>query len=267
MRAKEGIVIAVIILLFIVVGVSVGVTGASNGGNNFVRLEVNPIIEFIAKKDQIVSIRGVNEEGQILLTDEDFLGLSMKEGVTKYLSLCAQMGFLDVDKVNNTLKMTAISGITQEDDIIVFRAARKFFQDNEIMAVIIQNDNDMEVLAEAKKTSSSADKVALVKSARELFPEKTEKELYKIGGRKLIELIRDGQEASMQEPTVEDVANKSRLIDFNRVKYEEHREKITNESQRKFAEEFSDFQKYNLKAYEAEYSKFRENWEEERNKA
>lgn len=267
MRTKEAIVIGVIILLFIVVGVAVGVTGASNGGNNFVRLEVNPIIEFIAKKDKIVSIRGVNEEGKILLADEDFLGLTMKEGVTKYLSLCVQMGFLDVDKVNNALKMTAISGITQEDDVIVFRAASEFLREHEIMAVIVQNDNDMEVLAEAKKTSSSADKVALVKSARELFPEKTEKELYKTGGRKLIELIRQGQEASTQEPTVEDVANKSRLIDFNRVKYGKHLEKISDESQRKFAEEFSDFQKYNLKAYEAEYSKFREKWEEDRNKA
>lgn len=260
MKKKEIFIIAAVILCFIVVAIVVATTGASNGGNNYVRLEINPKMEFIVTKGKVVSYRAVNKEAKELLSQEEILGLSMEEATEKFLELSAQAGYLDVDGENNAIKMTVISGLTQEDDVKVFRAAQKFLSKHEILGVIVQNDSDMEVFKAAKKDKVSPDKYALIKSAQELYPDKKDDELKKLSCKKLIELIKEGQNADSKEYTEEDLINKTKLIDFNRVKYEKHEEGITKESGREFGKKLKKFQEENLTAYEVEFSKKYDEW-------
>ncbi len=262
MKKKEIFIIGAVIILFIVIAVVVATTGASNGGNNYVRLEINPKMEFTVHKNEVVSYRAVNQEARELLVQEEFMGLTMEEATDKFLSLCAQAGYFDVDGEDNALKITAISGITQEDDVKVFRAAQKFFTEHEIMAVIVQNDDDMEVFKAAKKKQLSPDKYALIKAAKECYPDKTEEELKKMSSKKLLELIKQGQLEDSKEYTEEELTNKSRLIDFNRVKYEEHMNKITEDTSRKFVEKQTKFQKENATDYEVAFSEKYKEWSE-----
>lgn len=260
MKKKEIFIIIAVILCFVAVAVVVATTGASNGGNNYVRLEINPKMEFVVTKGEVVSYRAVNKEAQELLAQEEFLGLSMEEATQKFLDLSARAGYLDVDGEDNAIKITVISGFTQEDDVKVFRTAQKFLSEHEILGVIVQNDNDMEVFKQAKKDKVSPDKYALIKSAKELFPEKSDEELKKLSCKELIKLIREGQESTSKEYSEEDLINKTKLIDFNRVKYEQHEDAITRTSGREFGKKLKKFQEENLTRYEVEFSQEYDKW-------
>ena len=261
MQKKELFVITSVIILFIAVAFVVAITGASNGGNNYIRLEVNPIMEFIVDNGEVVSYRAVNEDAKELLIQEEILGLTMEETTEKFLTLCAQPGYIDVDGEDNALKITAISGLTQEDDVKVFRAAQKFFVDNRILGVIVQNDDDMEVIKAAKEEGISADKYALIKAAKECYPDKTDEELKKMGSVELLELIKQGQLETSKEYTVEELTDKSKLIDFNRVKYQNHLDAITEDTGSEFVKTLTKFQKENTTDYDVAFSGKYEEWE------
>jgi len=261
MPKKEIFVITSVIVLFIAVAFIVAITGASNGGNNYVRLEVNPIMEFIVDSGEVVSYRVVNDEAKELLIQEEILGLTMEEATEKFLTLCAKAGYLDVDGEDNALKMTAISGMTQEDDVKVFRAAQKFFVDNRVLGIIIQNDDDMEVIKAAKEEGISTDKYALMKAARECYPDKIDEELKKMNSVELLELIKQGQLKTSKEYTVEELTNKSKLVDFNRVKYQRHQDSIAEDTGSEFVKSLTKFQKENTVDYETSFSEKYREWE------
>ncbi len=86
--------------------------------NKRVTLKVNPEIEFIVDdKNNITSVTGLNNEGKIILVDENIVGKSLEEGIDIVLKLEHDLGYLinvdgslkiefscDFEKLDNKIK-------------------------------------------------------------------------------------------------------------------------------------------------------------------
>jgi len=89
-------------------------TACKNGNNSadktekqaYVSLDINPAIELIVDKDNnVVSVRGENEDGQVLLYEETGIeGAKIDAAIQKITALAVQYGYLDAsNKVVDTL--------------------------------------------------------------------------------------------------------------------------------------------------------------------
>ena len=63
---------------------------------SFVSLDVNPSIELtLDENDKVISARGTNEDGQVLLVDVNLKGLTVEKAVEKITDLAVEFGYLD----------------------------------------------------------------------------------------------------------------------------------------------------------------------------
>lgn len=72
----------------------------------YVSLDINPAIELVVDKDNnVVSVRGENEDGQVLLYEESGIkGVKVDEAINKITDLAVKYGYLDENnKVVNTI--------------------------------------------------------------------------------------------------------------------------------------------------------------------
>lgn len=83
----------------------------------YVSLDINPAIELIVDKDnKVVSVRGENEDGQVLLYEETGIkGEKIDVAVNKIIDLAVKYGYLDEDnKVVDTLVTSGDSAFATE---------------------------------------------------------------------------------------------------------------------------------------------------------
>lgn len=261
---KAGTIIAIssIILIVIVAAVTISLSGVKNGGHNYVKLEVNPKVEFVTNnKDKVESIYAINEDAKTLLASEEFIGLSIEDACVKFIDLCAQSNYIDVDGKENPIKLTVVSGLTQMLDIKIYRAINEHLKNNEIYSNLIENTKTLDTLKEAKKLGVCVHKFELMESVSRL--EGTElNELKKLNEKQLIAKILKAHNENKAEPTEEEITNKTKLIDFNREKYNAHKNKITNETKREFSENLKKFRKETDGDLERNFDKTYENWYE-----
>lgn len=90
---------------------------AEQKATTFVSLDINPSIELtLDKNDKVVSVRGANEDGQVLLYGEaDLKGLSVEAAVEKITKWAVELGYLDED---NKVVQTNVVGDKRVDSIL-----------------------------------------------------------------------------------------------------------------------------------------------------
>lgn len=90
---------------------------AEQKATTFVSLDINPSIELtLDKNDKVVSVRGANEDGQVLLYGEaDLTGLSVEAAVEKITEWAVELGYLDED---NKVVQTNVVGDKRVDSIL-----------------------------------------------------------------------------------------------------------------------------------------------------
>ena len=67
-----------------------------------VQMNVNPSVSFVVSNDEtIISVYGENDEGKMLIIDEEFKGLKLDEAIEKILKLQVETGFLVKGKVDS----------------------------------------------------------------------------------------------------------------------------------------------------------------------
>lgn len=240
-------------------GVIIELKGIKSNNTHYVQLEVNPRIEILTnRKNKVTSVLPLNEEAREIMVEENFIGLSIEDATEKFMTLCTQCGYIDVNSEDNAVRTTIVSGLTQSLEVKVYSTINNFFLKNEIMGVIVENDSDLAQIKEAKKLGvSSANKLAIIKSMIEKNPELSVDDLKKIDESKLIKKIEDYHETCSYNSSVytkEQIANKSKLIDFNRQNYTNHKNAITESSLEQFSEEYEAFRRENLKKYEEGFS-------------
>lgn len=84
----------------------------------YVSLDINPAIELIVDENQkVISVRGENEDGQVLLYDEDSLtGLNINQAIQKLTTLAIEYGYLDT---NNQVVDTLVTSNNDKFESII----------------------------------------------------------------------------------------------------------------------------------------------------
>lgn len=105
------------IALFIVVGiVLIFSTNKVEQYSAIIEIDVNPEIEMVInEKNEVISIKGLNDEGKMVILEEDLKGKNITEVLSKIIEIETNMGYL-----NNNLALSdmTISITNDKDDII-----------------------------------------------------------------------------------------------------------------------------------------------------
>lgn len=241
---KVGLILSFVGVFAVIAIATVAVVFGGNdmAGLNYVKLSVNPQVEFVCDGETVVAINPINEEAKELCAQENFINTSIEETCSKFVDLCCRAGYIDVEKNDNAVKIDCVSGISQSLEVMVYNTIQDYFKNNEILGVIIENSNDNKAVKEAKDAGVSVDKYALIEALTNLDETKSFNECKEQSESELIKKINDILEKlgnPAENYTQEQLTNKRVLIDFNRVKFADHIEAITEESKGEFKEIFA----------------------------
>lgn len=245
---KIGLILSIIGVFAVIAVATVAIilNGSDMSGLNYVRLSVNPEIEFVCDGEIVVTCNPMNDEAKQLIAQEQFLNLNVEDACKKFVDLCTRAGYIDLNAKDNAVKVDCVSGLTQSLEIKVYRAVNEYLKDSEIFGVVIEATNDGATIKKAKEADVSINKYSLIESCLKLNKEETFERLQKLSQTELIEKIKNLHEKlgnQTQTYSEEDLINKSLLIDFNRVQFAKHMDSITPESQSKFKELYAKNQK------------------------
>ncbi len=260
-KSHQIITIGAILLVIAIVGVIVYFSEGSRMRNShFIRLELNPKVEFMTDADNIVdTVYPVNDEAYEVIVGEEFVGLKIEEAVEKYLSLCMQMGYFDLDGDNNGIQVSVSSSFTQSLENKIYTACNKFFIDNEIMCVIAESDADLALYKEKKeKKVTNIEKLVLIKSILEKSREYTFEELNSKTQSDLIDILETFHENKLNDLidyNQQFYDNKILSIDKYKTIYDNHIKNITKESQKEFNEKYAKFKKSATYDWELNFQK------------
>lgn len=262
---KKGTIISLIFVVAIVLSAAAYIifTGITANEYNYVQLEVNPRVEFICDNDfNVISWRPLNEDAEVLLAGVDYKGLDVDEVSVDFVDLCARAGYIDVNGSDNAVNITVIDGITQSLDVHVTQSVYSYLRDKEILCAVVENYEDRSMF-DAKKENSVCcpNKFKLIQTIQEYDESKTIEELNKLSEVELIDMVTNIHTTEKYEPTEEDITLKTKLIDFNREKYDKHMKARNNESKKEFSELFDDFQKQSMPKYAENFNREYTNWQ------
>lgn len=237
--------------------------GSDIAGLNYVRLSVNPKVEFVCHGETVQSINPINEEAKELCAQENFLNLNIEDACKKFVDLCARAGYIDVEKNDNAIKIDCITGLTQNLEVKVYSTISTYLKENQILGMVIENENDIKITRKAKEAGVDVDKYVLIESLTNLMPEKNFNDCKRLSKKTLIELINQEMKKlgnPAENYTQEQLNNKKILMDFNRVKFAKHVESITDESKSKFKEVFAKNQIELKKKVQGDFDKAYDTW-------
>ncbi len=262
---KTGLIISLVGVIVVVVTAIVAIIfgGTDLAGLNYVKISVNPIIEFVCDGDKVISLNPMNEEAKELCAQEIFVNNNIEEACTKFVDLCARAGYIDVEKNDNAIKIDCISGLSHTLEVKVYNSIQNYLKENQILGMVLENDNDNSASKEAKKEKITVDKMTLIDSLTKLDESKTFNECKKYNEKTLIRLI-NAELKKRGDPgqtySEENLTNKRVLIDLNRVKFATHLDSITEESKSKFKELYSDNQTALKKNMQDDFNRAYDTW-------
>ncbi len=227
--------------------------------SHYVRLEVNPKVEFLTNSDNIVdSVYPVNQDAYDLIIGEQFVGLPISEAVTKFLTLCAKAGYIAVDGKDNAVGLAVSSGFTQKFENEIYTTINNYYKDNLILGVIAEADSDLANFKEKKeKNVTSIEKLVIIKSILEKTDNYTFDQLNGYKESDLIDILEDLHQAYAPNlanyPSTAVYVRENRIA-ANKEKYDKHMAAINKDTKREFASEFEKHKKQNTSKYEQDYN-------------
>ncbi len=264
-KSKEILTIVSILILVVGVGIFIGLKGVKAHNNHYVRIEVNPKIEFITDShNTVLSYVPINEEAKIVVCQEEFKGLNIEEACLKFIQLCAQTNYINVTSDENAVRITTISGLTHSLENKVYKTINNYFKQNNIKAVVVESENDIDLISEAQdKNIASANKLMLINAIVEKDNKFTPEQLNKFSETKLIDKlieIHNSINYSPEAHTVEQLANKTKLVDLNRKHFENHIYALNNKKRSEFNDELKKFKAEKANSYEENFNEAYNNW-------
>ena len=264
LKVKEIIVLGLVLLTIIFLAVFMGFRGVKNNKYNYVKLEINPKIEFVTdNKLNVVSVFPLNEEAKQLMSNENFVGLNAEDAAKKFVDLCVKTNYIDVEGEDNAVKLTVVTGLTEKLDVKLFRSVTNYFLENEIKAVVLENETDLKQFKAAKELGVCSNKYSLMESVCNLYPDLTLNDAKILTEKEMILKIKTAHQNLISKTTNYtdyDVQEKERLINENCLKLNNHHKKITKQSRRLFADDYKKFVKENLKQYKTDFDGRKNEW-------
>jgi hypothetical protein len=244
---KLGLVLSIIGVVAVVAIATLAVLEGSSdmGGLAYVKVSVNPQVEFVCDGSTVVGCNAINEEAKELCAQENFTNSDIESACSKFVDLCAQAGYINVNGEDNAIKIDCVANFAQSLEVKVYNAINNYLKEKQIVGGIIENNNDNAAVLDAKKAGVSVDKLALIRSYLNLNSNANFEEVKEISKSNLIEKIKTAIE-NLGDPsttyTEEQLTNKRVLIDLNRVNYAKHLENATPETQSAFNQLLSEKQ-------------------------
>lgn len=262
-KVKQILWIALVVSFFVAFSLFLGFSGTENLDCNYVMLEINPKVEFLSDtKNNVISVCALNTEAKQLLANEDFVGLKIEKATKKFVDLCVQANYIDVERKDNAVKLTVVAGLTQALETNVYKEISEYFRKNAINSVIVENQNDLSQFKQAKKMGVSANKLSLMEAVVRVEPDLDLEQTKKLSEKELLKkLIVAHQNLQQSQIFSEaDFKNKEKLIEDNKAKYNHHKESLTNQKLSEFADNYKIYTKETLKWYEQDFDKQNESW-------
>lgn len=254
-----------IMVVVAIVVVTLMLQGPTIAGLHYLRISVNPIVEFCTDGEKVITIHAVNEEAKELCAQEQFVGLSIDKAAEKFVDLCVRAGYINPSANDNAVSLECASVISYALENKVYNAINNYLKNSQILAVVLEQDQDNAVVRNAKKQNVSADQYVLINAIIDLNPTYSFSNLENKSERKLIKLIKAEHEKlgnPFYDYTQEELTNKHVLIDFNRVSYNTHKNAVSNESLREFVGIYNANQKQLKKQYQTDFESSYKEWRE-----
>ena len=253
--------VSIVVLSAVALIIFLGITARDY---NYVQLEINPRVEFIVdKKYKVVSYAPLNDDGKVILSNENFKGMDIDSACKKYLDICARTGYLDTNGIDNALNLTVIDGLTQALDVHIVEAINDYLKETEIMFAIIETSEDRATFDSKKENNiCCSNKYKLISTIIEMDPSQNIDTLKKLSEIELIDIVAN-RHNTMHFEISEELANKKQdLLENNENRYVSHLLKSTNESKKEFSSLYDRFQKTTAERYKQDFVYEHSKWQE-----
>lgn len=261
---KKANIISLILIITIVICTCIFIvfSGITAKDFNYVLLEVNPKVEFVCDKDfQVVSVKPLNEEAEILLSNLNYTGMQVDMASVDFINECAKLGYIDVDGNDNAVNITVIDGITQALDVHVTREVYNYLKKKEIMCAVVENYEDRSMFDRKKENKiCCANKYKLITTLVDRNETYKLEHLRKLSEEELIDIVANEHKSEPYKSSEELTEKKEKLLSENKDKYEKHINSITEGSQKEFSEIFDKYQKTSTQKYMQNFNKEYSEW-------
>lgn len=237
---KVGVIIACVAMGLIILSTAIVtyLSSAEARSLEYVKISVNPQIEFISENDKVISYMALNKEAREICANEEFLGLEITDASKKFLDLCTRAGYIDFDDMDNAVGITVVSGLSQVLETKVYKTMQTYLIENQILGAVFESANDNETVKRAEDLGITTDRLSLVQAVMHYMPEDTDiKDIKNYSRPKIIKMLKDYHK-ELPNPTTdytEDELNKKEmLLEINREQVAHHKEVITPETQKDF---------------------------------
>lgn len=250
------------VILIMILGASTFVfMGVKSHVTHYVSIEVNPKVEFLTNsKNLVTSFKPINEEAKQLLINEQFKGLKITDATEKFIDLCTQAGYIDVNEKQNAVKISILSGLNQKLELDLTRRVYKYFTENQIFGAVVDASKDLNMYKSAKNEGVTAEKYDLILAIMQNDDAEDISSLKKKSNKQLLKIIQQQHNDYQFEFTQEELAVKDGLILSNKDKYNNHLNSITKASTKEFREEYTKYLKNDAKKYEQNFDKSYQIW-------
>jgi hypothetical protein len=256
-------------LVLIIISLILSFTGTKNADYNYVKLEINPAIEFLCLSNgKVATVCPLNAEAKMVVSNETFVGMGVDNAAEKFVDLCVKTGYIDVDRQDNAIKLTAATKMGEVLDVKIRKNLNKYLLKHQIKAVVIENEQDLQEFKRAKKFGVSANKYSLMESVCNLSDGYKMDGIKNLTKKELINVIKTEHDNYCLQDEANsgvELENKTKLIEENRAKLDNHKQKIKRQNKHKYADEYKEFIKSKQKYYKQNFDKHRENWKQNRN--
>lgn len=146
----------------------------------YVSLDINPSVELgVNALDRVVSVEGVNEDGQTILTGLDLLHTNVSSAMEQLVNAAAEQNFIK-DDGTSVVAITAESkngGKAEQLAAESQQAAQSAMSQSNVSALLYKDCSDLSLRTEAKDLGISPGRYKLIKSLQALDPSLTVEEL------------------------------------------------------------------------------------------
>lgn len=180
----------------------------TTAGLSYVTLRINPEIELVVDEaGQVVGTNAINEDGEVVLSQQDFVNMSVDAAAAAFTNVAVELGYIDINTEDATV-YTDIQGANSElcaqFEAKMKDAINNYFNNNGIYGKVSPETLD-KYAEEATEWGVSKGQAKMILRVLDLCPEMTAEELLELEPAELMDMIREaGQESERVSPCKKD---------------------------------------------------------------
>lgn len=167
----------------------------------YVTLDINPSVELIVSKDEIVLYaEALNNDAEVLLVDLELVGLNAKIVLDRIIEQALNLGFILPDEEDITINIDTLSISQELKEMILSRVregVNEAFETRAIFGKAVEASFPQDLIDEATELGVSPALYRLIQTVLLQTDAYTIEELLELDIQALIELLREGKRQNM----------------------------------------------------------------------